>query len=58
MIKNETIRNKIDEKTEGDSAMREFLTQIIENEYVSSQYSKKYKAAIEEAVKKRKDNGR
>ncbi len=51
MIKNSTIREKIDKKTETRPAMRAFLTEIIENEYISSNYSKKYKAAIEKAVK-------
>ena len=55
MIKNETIRVKIEEKTNDDPAMREFLNDIIENEYISSNYSRKYKAAIEKAVKSEED---
>lgn len=51
MIKNETIRERIENKTSDRPAMRAFLTEIIENEYLSSNYSKKYKAAIERAVK-------
>ncbi len=51
MIKNETIRNKIKEKTEGNPEMFNFLEDIIEHEYISSTYTKKYKAAIENAVK-------
>ena len=56
MIKNDTIRQKIEEKTENDPAMRDFLTEIIENEYMSSNYSKKYNTALEKAIKKEGDN--
>lgn len=52
MIKNEKIRNKIEEKTADDPVMKKFLEEIIRFEQVGGNHSKKYKQEIEEAVKK------
>ena len=50
MIKNQTIKDKIDEQTKDDPVMREFLLEIINQESESSQYTRKYKNLIDNAV--------
>lgn len=52
MIKNEKIRNRIEEKTKDNPTMRSFLTEIIVFEQIGGNHSKKYKQEIEKAVKK------
>jgi len=51
MIQNPTILQKIDEKANGDTVMKEFLQAIIENESDGKQYSKYFKSLIEQSVK-------
>ena len=54
-IKNEAIREMLKDSTAGDPVMEKFLTDIIEHEYVSSQFRKFYKDSIEAAVGKGED---
>lgn len=54
MIKNQTIIQKIQEKTQNDSAMQEFLLDIINHENESSQYTKEYNKLIDKAVDKKR----
>ena len=53
MIKNQTIKEKLDEKTKNDKAMRDFLFDIVNHENESSQYTKKYKELIDLALNER-----
>lgn len=53
MIKNQTIKNKLDEKTKNDRAMHDFLFDIVNHENERSQYSKKYSQLIDKAIKAR-----
>lgn len=53
MIKNQTIKDKLDEKTKNDKAMHDFLLDIVNHENESSQYSKKYSELIDKAIKER-----
>ncbi len=50
MIKNQTIIEKLKEKTGEDKVMQEFLLDIVNHENENSQYTRKYKALIEKAV--------
>lgn len=54
MIKNQTIIQKIQEKTQNDSAMQEFLLDIINHENESSQYTKEYNKLIDKAIDKKR----
>lgn len=55
MIKNQTIKDKIDEKTKDDAVMNEFIYAIINQEMESSQYTKKYTELINKAVEDRRE---
>ena len=50
---NKTIKEKLDEKTKNDKAMRDFLFDIVNHENESSQYTKKYKELIDLALNER-----
>jgi hypothetical protein len=50
MIKNQTIIEKLKERTADDKIMQEFLLDIINHENENSQYTRKYKSLIEKAV--------
>ena len=54
-IKNEAIREMLKDSTAGDPVMEKFLTDIIDHEYVSSQFRKFYKDSIEAAIGKGED---
>lgn len=50
-IKNKTIEDKLIKATEGDPVMREFLLNIVGNEYKTTHYNKLYSAEIDKAMK-------
>ena len=52
VLKNPLIPKKIEEKTQGNPAMKEFLTTVMEKAYETTQFKKLYNEAIEKAVKK------
>jgi len=52
MAKNEAIIKKLEAKTSGRPAMREFLKSIIEYERMHAYYKNKYRDEIQKAVKK------
>ena len=54
MIKNQTIIQKIQEKTKTDMAMQEFLLDIINHENEKSQYTKEYNKLIKKALSKKR----
>ncbi len=58
MIQNPKIIEKLDAKTLGDSHLRDFILQILENESEGKQYSKFYAAKIKEAVNLRQQEGK
>lgn len=55
MIKNQTIIDKLNDRTKEDDIMRDFLLDIINHENENSQYTRKYKSLIEKAVEGKKD---
>ncbi len=54
MIKNQTIIQKIQDKTKNDLAMQDFLLNIVNHENESSQFTKEYNKLIDKAVAKRR----
>lgn len=51
-MKNQLIENKIDEKTQDDQTMNNFMKCIFEVEVQNKQYRAHYLAYIEQALKK------
>lgn len=54
MIKNQTIIQKIQDKTKNDLAMQDFLLNIVNHQNESSQFTKEYNKLIDKAVAKRR----
>lgn len=51
MISNKTILEKLNAKTEGNLAIRNFLTKALENETEGKQYLKSFTKWIKQCVK-------
>lgn len=58
MISNPVIPEKIDELTQDNPVMREFLLNIISHENEKVQYIKQYDGLIEKAVKRQNGAGK
>ena len=52
MQENHKIMDMIDQETEGREDLRDFLHDLIDHEYQTSQYKKYYKKKIEEMLGK------
>lgn len=57
MIQNPTILKKLEEKTEQDAVMRDFIRDVMNNESEGKQFSKFYKKMMAKSVNARKGNG-
>lgn len=51
MLQNQIIVEKLEEKTEGDKHMREFINALVDKELAGGQFTKVYEKLIEKYAK-------